>query len=539
MPRRPTLQDFIDDELLRAPLTFDAVIDTVQQRWRLRLPPHSRLDGDPARALQLHRQALVSEALQALRTAAQLDQATGSRPASAHNAPPPAPGPALAELSLIDEDDVTADVEIARCNQTIRQTAEAELRELHTYTSALVEDVNVARDTNPFRPERLVRALWAGVQRVPLSRPVLVAFLHDAAVPLAQALQRAYAGASQRLQAQGIAPAAHRTIVYGGSGTAWGADVSRYRTSAELSHLSHLPPLSQLPHLHHPDNLHGLHHSMPSALDALGTPGPPPAAQHARPAAGPDPQLIELLARLFTAIQNDKSLGAPTVALLQRLQPTVLRVALHDASLLDTYDHPAWRFMDHLAFDIACSALPQQPRLLGLCRNLVDHLAAMDAPDGSHFSWAIVRLAAARRHGLDQALAAAAPQIQRLHRIASDEASAATVSMALDIGTLDTVPADLLPDPDDPAALGVGHTLRKATTPGTVLRCHLQGEWRQLLCLWQDDAHELLLLGEPATGGHWALRQPALARLMAEGLAWPMRVRSLVRRAADKVLHAL
>ena len=529
MPRRPTLQDFIDDELLRAPMTFDAVIDTVQQRWRLRLPPHSRLDGDPARALQLHRHALVAEALQTLRVAAQHDQAAATHPAAAAAAPP-APGPALADLSLIDEADVAVDVEIARCNQTIRQTAEAELRELHTFTSALVEDVNVARDTNPFRPERFVRALWAGLLRVPLSRPVLVAFLHEAAVPLAQALRRAYGAASQRLQAQGIAPAAHRTIVYGGSGTAWGAETSRYRTAADLRQ----PP--------HPPDLHRLHDSMPSALDALAAPAAPHPAHPAHPAhppSGPDPQLIELLARLFTAIQNDPSLGAPTVALLQRLQATVLRVALQDASPLDSYDHPAWRFMDHLAFDIACCAPARQPRLLGLCRNLVDHLAALDAPDASHFSWAIVRLAAARRHGLDQALASAGPQIQRLQRIASDEASAASVSMALDIGTLDTVPADLLPEPDDPAAPLASHALANATTPGNALRCHLQGEWRQLLCLWQDGAHELLLLGEPATGGHWALRQPALARLMAEGLAWPMRVRSLVRRAADKVLHAL
>ena len=523
MPRRPTLQDFIDDELLRAPMTFDGVVDTVQQRWRLRLPAHSRLDGDPARALQLHRNELVSQALQSLRAAALLDQAAAGHPPAV--AAPPAPGPALAALSLIDEDDVAVDVEIARCNQTIRQTAEAELRELHTFTSALVEDVNVARDTNPFRPERFVRALWAGLQRVPLSRPVLVAFLHEAAVPLAEALRRAYGAAGQRLQAQGVVPAAHRTIVYGGSGTAWGAEISRYRPPADLPNL---------------DNLHSLHDSMPSALDALDAPGSAaPPSQHARPAPGPDPQLIELLARLFTATQNDRSLGAPTVALLQRLQPTVLRLALRDASPLDTYDHPTWRFMDHLAFDIACCAPARLPRLLGLCRNLVDHLAALDAPDGSHFSWAIVRLAAARRHGLDQALAGAAPQIQRLQRIASDEASAATVSMALDIGTLDTVPADLLPEPDDPAAPLAGHTLAKVTTPGTLLRCHLQGEWRQLLCLWQDGQHELLLLGEPATGGHWALRQPALARLMAEGLAWPMRVRSLVRRAADKVLHAL
>ena len=518
MPRRATLQDFIDDELLRAPMTFDVVIDTVQQRWRLRLPNHDRLDGDPARALQLHRDELVTEALRTLRAAAQHDLSGVARPAAA-TATALAPAPALADLALIDEDDVAVDVEIARCNQTIRQEAEAEMRELHTLTSALVEDVNVARDTNPFRPERFVRALWAGLQRVPLSRPVLAAFLHDAALPLAQALRRAYAAASQRLHDQGVVPAAHRTIVYGVSGTAWGAEISRYRPPADL---------------------HPLHDRTSSALHALAAaPRHAPQATGLSPGPGPGPQLIELLARLFTAIQNDRALAPHTVDLLQRLQSTVLRLALHDSTPLDTYDHPAWRFMDHLAFDIECSGPAQQPRLLGLCRNLVDHLAALGAPDGSHFSWAIVRLAAARRHASDQALAAAEPQIERLRRIASDEASAATVSMALDIGTLDTVPADLLPEPDDPATPLAGHTLAKATTPGTVLRCYLQGEWRQLVCLWQDAQHGLLLLGEPATGQHWALRRPALARLLAEGLAWPMRVRSLVRRAADKVLQAL
>ena len=514
MPRRATLQDFIDDELLRAPMTFDVVIDTVQQRWRLRLPSHDRLDGDPARALQLHRNELVTEALRTLRAAAQYDLSGVAGPVAATAL---APAPALADLALIDEDDVAVDVEIARCNQTIRQEAEAEMRELHTFTSALVEDVNVARDTNPFRPERFVRALWAGLQRVPLSRPVLVAFLHAAALPLAQALRRAYAAASQRLHDQGVVPAAHRTIVYGVSGTAWGAEISRYRPPADLR---------------------APHDRTSSALHALAAaPRHEPPATGASPGIGP--QLIELLARLFTAIQNDRALAPHTVDLLQRLQPTVLRLALHDSTPLDSYDHPAWRFMDHLAFDIECSGAAQQPRLLGLCRNLVDHLAALDAPDGSHFSWAIVRLAAARRHALDQALVAAEPQIERLRRIASDEASAATVSMALDIGTLDTVPADLLPESDDRATPVAGHTLAKATTPGNVLRCYLQGEWRQLLCLWQDAQHGLLLLGEPATGRHWALRQPALARLLAEGLAWPMRLRSLVRRAADKVLQAL
>jgi hypothetical protein len=454
----------------------------------------------------------VAEALRALRSAAETDLRGGAA------APAPASAAALLRpgLSLIGEDDVAVDIEIARAIQTIQQLAEAELRELHTYTSALVFDVNVARDTNPFRPDRFVRALWSGVQRVPLSRPVLTAFMHEAAVPLAQALRRGYASASRRLDAQGIVPAAYRTIVHGGS-VAWGAEQARYRPPADL---------------------HALHDSMPAPLDALPPPLPLPAFGPSSGSAH-DTQLLELLARLFAAIQNDRSLAPGTVDVLRRLQPVVLRLALRDASMLDAYDHPVWRFMDHLANDLACSAPARSARLLGLCRNLVDHLAAGDPLEASQFSWAIVRLAAARRHALAQALTAAAPQIDKLQRIVHAEAMPSTATMPLDIGTLDTVPADLMPEPDAGARPAGAGTLAQAGTPGTTLRIYLQSEWRQLLSLWQDSNHEVLLLVEPATDRLWALRQAALARLLAERLARALRVRSLVRRAADKVMHAL
>jgi ribosomal protein S3 len=52
-----------------------------------------------------------------------------------------------------------------------------------------------------------------------------------------------------------------------------------------------------------------------------------------------------------------------------------------------------------------------------------------------------------------------------------------------------------------------------------------------------DDGHDLALLQEPAADRLWALRQAALARLLAEGLAQPLRVRSRVRRAAERVLR--
>lgn len=254
---------------------------------------------------------------------------------------------------------------------------------------------------------------------------------------------------------------------------------------------------------------------------------------------GPDAQLIELLARLFDAIQNDPSLSAPTTGLLQRLQPTALRLALVDGTSLDAYDHPIWHFMDHLAFDIESSTPALRPRLLGLCRNLLDHLAAADAPQANQFSWAIVRLAAARRHALAHALTTAAPQIDRLQRFSCAGPGNNSAAMLLDIGTLDTVPADLMPANEPLPASTSALSLAQTCQPGASLRVYLQGEWRQLMSLWQDDGHELLLLLEPAADRLWALRQPALARLLAENLARPLHVRSLVRRAADQVAHAL
>ena len=392
----PTLQDFIDDELLRAPMTLELVVDAVVDLWRIRHSSVLRRGADPVRLLQQQRGKLVADSLRALRVATETEGRGATFSARPTRPRPPA---APTSLSLIGDDDVAVDIEIAHCTATAKLQAENELRDLQTYTSALVHDLNVSRDTNPFRPECFVQALWTGVQALPISRTAQAAFLHDAAAPLANQLRRSYASACQRLAEQGVTPAAHRTIVFGG-GTAWGADLGRYRP---------------------PDDLNSLRDSMPAALDEV-----PRAPAHAKPVAlddarttsntaapavpqVPDPQLVELLARLFDAIQRHCGLAADTAALLKRLQPAVQRMALRDPSLLDTYDHPAWLFMNHLAHDIECSSAAHRLRLVGLGRNLVDHLVAAESPDGDRFDWALERLALARRQALAQVLLAAAP----------------------------------------------------------------------------------------------------------------------------------
>lgn len=517
MSHQPTLQEFIDDELMRAPMTLDRAIDAVHERWRLLSPGGGgRQDHRGDRVLQQHRGEVVATALKRLRQAGDDElrlQRQGDRGI--------APTPGRRELSLIEDDDVAVDIEIARAIELAKTQAEAELRELQTYTSALVGDHNVARDTNPFRPEVMVRALWQGVQQLPLSRAAHAAFLRDAAQPLAEALRLAYGGAVARLQDQGVEPAAHRTIVF--HGTAWGARLPRHLPPDELAALHQTvdtrppQPLAPLPL-----------QPLPGQTEA---PQAPPTPQP--PAAAPD----DLLTRLFEALVRDDALPLELLPLVRRLQPVAAALAQRDPTLLVIYVHPLWRFLDRLAHQVLLASAAEQARVLGLARNLVDHLAAEPMVDGSRFEWASERLKAARRHAFDQALAAAAAMIDKLQRIARADAAPTTSTMPLDLGSLDTVPADLLPAPPAPSAALSMPDLADAEA-GSHWRIWLQGDWRRLQLLWRDELLGLWLLREPATERHWALRQAALDQLAAEQLLQPLRRRSLVKRAASRLQTA-
>jgi hypothetical protein len=496
--RALTLQDFVDDEMLRAPLLFDQVVDAVVEQWRQAMGGGLRQTVDTARVLQNQRSDLVSEAVRSLRR-----QVQANRTAAAPAAAPPAP--ARLELSLIGEDEVTADIEVARAVERVKSMAEFELRELQAYTSALVGDFNVSKDTNPFRPETYVRALWEGAQRLPLSRSAQAAFLHDAADPMARTLRQGYAAACTRLDDQGVEPAVYRTIVVSPTGRG----LSPEQTLAVGV------------------SLQDIRDSLPVPLDE-----PTPSA-HAVLGVGPriDPQLIDLLSRLFDAIQSDRNLSPACLALLLRLHPTALRLAVQDTTMLDDYDHPVWRFMDRLAFGIATAHVLEQERWLNFARQLVDHLVGDGAADTARFEWALSRVEAYERHCFERAALLAQPEITNL-QLATDHSA-----QAIDIGTMDTVPAELLPEAG-PAQTAAAHP-RLILRPGEHMRAYLQGDWRLLQLLWMDGMGEVWLLADAAAPRHWALRQSAIERLAAEQLALPLRPRSLVRSAADRMLRSM
>jgi hypothetical protein len=536
----PQLQGFIEDELARAPLLIDEVLQQLVDA-PLRFPPNASTTErqavlDTREALQRARPAMVRAFSQTLREQV---TSTAEQQAAAVRGIPLAEADELS-LSLVDEGEVAMDVALQRTTVMIHSAAEYELRELGSYTSALVGDVHVAYDTNPLRPEAYARALAAAARALPRPPAEQLAVMHDCAMPLSQALRKAYAGAAGRLEDQGITPAVHRTIIMPPGMAPRGPSA---------------PPPPP------PADLHLLRDSMPVPLDMEPGGGPaatPPAAPVApaarpavqRPAAPPhatrvDHQLIELLTRLFDAILADRTLPPDVQRLLSRLHTSAVRVALRDPAMLDSYGHPVWEFMDRLVFDASRHAAePElQAKFMGYAESLVDHMVREPAQDAALYRWGVGRLDAFAEHLLGQHARASQQQIDQLRTQAMQRGGAGHAAdtggghtQPLDVGTLDTVPAELidLPPPSGHAA-GAAQPL-PALQPGEWLHLFLQGQWRELQLLWTDGRGEAWLFRQPG-GRTWALRRAALERLNDAGLAEPLEPPSLVQHAAQQVLR--
>ncbi|MFN0183902.1 MAG: DUF1631 family protein [Aquabacterium sp.] len=517
----PNLAEFVADELLRAPMVFDHAIDAVLREWRNSPhPPPGRPGQDPARTLSLQRGDVVQAAMANLRRT--VEEAV--KPPTAATATPAAESwqllmqaPRL-ELSLLDDDAMAGDIALSRTIESIRSHAEFELREFQAYLSSLAGDMYVSRDFNPFRPEAWVQALWQAVQTASLPRPLQAAFMREASPVLAESLRHGYAASTRRLQEAGVVRASHRTIVFAGGA----------RTAVDSSEDT--------------GRLHELRDSMPMPLDgpavpaieSLVAPAPAPVSVPSVSADAVDPQLIELLSRLFDAMQADRHLPAETQALLLRLHPTVMRAALREPTLLDSYEHAVWRFVDALAFLLDTAPRQHLDRTRQFARGLVDDLVGDAAADVARFEWAHSRLAAFERNLLDRTLAAAEDQIAELaERDGRDAGDTTASTQTLDIGTLDTVPAGLLAADAEPPAVVSDCPV------GGWLRAYVQGDWRQLQLLWRGPRRHTWLLLDVRASRLLALRRAALDTLATEGLAGPLKPRSLVRAAAARVLRAL
>lgn len=526
----PLLLQFVDDELLRAPLLYDQLIEAVIDGGRRSMaglsPMQRTTQGDLIQAVMAQTVRMGDYFMRSLREQVQAELASEKPSAEAEPRKPKT-------WSLVDEDEVAVDVELSHTVEAIKSVAEYELRELRTYTAALVGDFEMAKDHNPFRADTMARAVWASAQALPLSRGHQVSFMRQASEPLAALLRTSYAASTSRLEGMGVEPASYRTLILP-SGSRQGG------RSAETTYTPDLYRMSES--MQAP----GDSRSGPSVQGATarGNPKPERWTDVARDASQPaDRQAVELVNRLFESMMGDTRVPDDVSVLIGRLHGPAMRLALRDRSLLDHGKHPLWRFINGMAFAAEMSpdlADPERIHFLKLVQATIDQLASEPVQNTSLYRWANERLEEFLGKRLTRRLAAVATQIGSLQNL-EDKFShggsvPTTISGPLDFHQLDTVPAQLMSG-DTPEAIGDPEAAAwlRELQPGDWVRMFFKGRWVKAQLLWPGEQREFLLFGDGASDDTWAVRAGALLMMYSNGLVKTMKQRSIVGSAAARV----
>jgi hypothetical protein len=540
------LLQFVDDEMLRAPLLFDQLAegaaDRIGKQMPLLAPLQRSATAELLQSLNARRATLADLFTRSLREQVQAE--LRGRPLASLGRPG-LQDAQMTTLALVDEDEVAIDVELAHTIELVKSVAEFELRELQTYTAALVGDMDVTRDHNPFRAETYARALWSAAQGLPFARGFQVQFMRHASEPLAALLRQAYAASVSRLEQQGIEPAAYRTVILPagarrafGMDTTYGPDLHQVRevlSTVEPAGLAAPPPTAHAtPGPTVP--------TVPRSATAAGQRRP--TAVTSAPPLRIDARSAALVERLFEAIRGDQRVPPDVLVLILRLQPAALRLAQVDADRLADEAHPLWTFVNRVAYEAEMmprSTDPERMRFLRLAQETIGHMAAEPQQTASLYIWGCEKLESWLRQRLARRCSAAASQIGALQKLEdkllASQYEPTTLNGALDVPQLDTVPASLLPEEAPRLDNHDTQEWLDALEPGTWVRLFLQGRWVQAQVLWPGERRELWLLGDGATDETWAVRRRALAQLYETNLLKSLTQRSLVRRAAG-VVHA-
>jgi hypothetical protein len=440
------------------------------------------------------------------------------------------------ELKLLDEEQAVEEVEVLRTIQLVEGGAEWELRELQALTATLRGQTAVGARSNPLRPEVVARSFWAAAASLGVDGPVRRVLLRAAGEPLTPAMQQACRDAIGWLTEWGVRPAAWKVSSVASGRLPGpppsGFDLTRPGAFDELRSVasganarSRVHPTGSTAS---PDAAR-LTQALLAALDKLPQPTRDAASlpwlrQRQRQWAEPtrdtvQGDTIELLAELFERMLGDERTSQAVLARISRLQPTLLRVALTDRSLLSDHAHPAWCLVNRIASHTLGYDSTADPRLVAFLERLDPWLDAVTVPltpGNLHLQEAASALEGLCLAHLRQEQQSLGSSIERLRRAEREVAHAQSVR--------EQVRADLAPP-----------TASAALSPA--LRELFVGAWcdavgrvaardgessaavRRLAALPRDIAASLVPMPNRAMRAQLLKQLPALASTFQEGLA--------------------
>lgn len=154
------------------------------------------------------------------------------------------------ELSLMDESEMQAQVELSKAQQSALHATDAVLAELNTLVSAAQGLRSVQPERNPLRPESYIRALQQVVGETGVSAEVRQLWMQHMRDLLGKLLAEEYKKTAQSLREHGVQPVGYAVLGtpsgggrgagpgtgyggsgYGGPGTGYGGGYSGYGPS--------------------------------------------------------------------------------------------------------------------------------------------------------------------------------------------------------------------------------------------------------------------------------------------------------------------
>ena len=333
----------------------------------------------------------------------------------------------LGAFEIMDDSRIQEEIEVAQVVQILNEDCTVELRRLIKFEAALRRNEGVRVAASPIGPPGLARALWAGSDGLGLGAPARAELVRSVARWLAPRLGEIYAAVRQA----GFADASHLEATDRASEIApdastesppTGFDVTRPGALFELMDFDDQRPVFAASTAHAPLAAIPDTQAMPldgddaRITDLIHSHREELAALQDAPSAR---LVVALIGHLFDQIVADPALSGEAREWIARLQPSVVRLATHDATLLRSHRHPAWTLVNRIAKAMNADKGAPPPEFMQWLTDTVAQLAV--DPSTAAFETAVDRLAQLRRKQAQRRLTSVEGALDLLRRNASLE----------------------------------------------------------------------------------------------------------------------
>lgn len=304
----------------------------------------------------------------------------------------------LDSLSLVDEKEHHAQVELQRAQEQVTHATDAVLAELNALVSAAQGLPRVQVERNPLRPENYLRALQRVLNEcTDVSAAVRETWMQHLLPALGVALREVYQQTSQILRQQGIVP-----VGYGVASSRYASQYGPSSRSADLADSAQASLNAQAAQAQE-DALTAsiLHQLLQGGADPYSTSSPTwelpggSTLYSGMSPLHPAVQAAQVVAQMMDNIAQDGRLLPAVRQILQGMEPAIGQLAGHDATFFSNPQHPARRLLDEVterSLALGADNTPAWSRFIALLQQINRYLAQQDTRQSAPFATALQTL---------------------------------------------------------------------------------------------------------------------------------------------------